>query len=153
MVKRCRCSYVPPRWRTSQFNQTFISLSESLLNDIGDPIFYVGQSGFMSKAMFFLLSKTAATCFVFYCFLFLIFLSTGWLWGWSIRTDMGSTALYLPSISDHFHNNNIIKCSSTLLVDKNNIPSVNIFTNLYFIFHLPAVNLRYLDIELFQGLL
>ena len=50
-----RCTYAPPRWRTSQYSRTFIKLSMSLWNDLADPIFDgVGLAGFMSRSNAFL---------------------------------------------------------------------------------------------------
>ena len=41
-----RYTYASLRYRTSQYHRTFISLSVSLLNDLGDPIFdVVGLAG------------------------------------------------------------------------------------------------------------
>ena len=34
-----RYTYAPPRCRTSQYHMTFIALSVSLWNDLGDPVF------------------------------------------------------------------------------------------------------------------
>ena len=51
-VTRCaviahRYTYAHPRCRTSQFRMTFIPLSVSLWNDLGDPVFDgVGLAGF-----------------------------------------------------------------------------------------------------------
>ena len=51
-----RFTYVPPRCRTSQYRTTFIPLSVSLWNDLGDPVFDgVGLAGFKSRANAFLL--------------------------------------------------------------------------------------------------
>ena len=52
-----RYTYAPPRCRTSQYCRTFISLSVSLWNGLGDPVFDgVGLAGFKSKANAFLLA-------------------------------------------------------------------------------------------------
>ena len=52
-----RCTYAPPRCRTSQYRQTFILLSVSLWNDLGDPVFDgVGLVGFKTRANAFLLA-------------------------------------------------------------------------------------------------
>ena len=49
--------YAPPRCRTSQYRRTFIPLSVSLWNDLGDPIFDgVGLAGFKNRANAFLLA-------------------------------------------------------------------------------------------------
>ena len=51
-----RCSYAPPRCRTSQYRRFFIHLSVSLSNDLCDPVFDgVGLAGFKSRANAFLL--------------------------------------------------------------------------------------------------
>ena len=52
-----RCTYAPPRCRTSQYRMTFILLSLSLWNDLVDPVFDgVGLAGFKSRSNAFLLS-------------------------------------------------------------------------------------------------
>ena len=52
-----RCTYAPPRCRTSQYSMTFIPLSVSLRNDFGDPVLDgVGLAGAKSRANAFLLS-------------------------------------------------------------------------------------------------
>ena len=44
-------NYAPPRCRTSQYRRTFIPLSVSLWNDLGDHVFDgVGLMGFKSRA-------------------------------------------------------------------------------------------------------
>ena len=50
-----RYTYAPPRSSTSQHRRSFISLSVSLWNDLGDPIFDgVGLACFKSRANTFL---------------------------------------------------------------------------------------------------
>ena len=68
-VTRCtviahRYTYAPPRCRTSQYRRTFIPLSVSLWNDLGDPVFDgVGLAGFKSRPMpFYLSSCTLPFC-------------------------------------------------------------------------------------------
>ena len=52
-----RFSYAPPSCRTSQYRKTFIPISVSLCNDLGDPVFDgVGLAGFKSRANSFLLA-------------------------------------------------------------------------------------------------
>ena len=52
-----QCTYAPPRCRTSQHHRTFIPLSVSLWNDLGDPVFDgVGLVGLKGRANDFLLS-------------------------------------------------------------------------------------------------
>ena len=52
-----RCTYVPPRCRTSQYSRTFITLSVFLWNDLANPVFDgVGLAGFQSRANAFLLA-------------------------------------------------------------------------------------------------
>ena len=71
---------VPPYCRTSQYLMTFILLSVSFWNDLSGPVFDgLGQAGFKSRAqcVFIGLSCSIPTI-VFYCFLFLFFLSIGW---------------------------------------------------------------------------
>ena len=51
-------TYAPPRCRTSQYRRTFIHLSVSRWNDLGDPVFDgVGLAGFKSRANAFLLTS------------------------------------------------------------------------------------------------
>ena len=53
-----RYTYAPPCCRTSQYCMTFIPLSVSLWNDLGDPVFDgVGLTGFKSTTNAFLLAK------------------------------------------------------------------------------------------------
>ena len=50
-------SFAPPRCRTSQYRRSFVPLSVSLWNDLGDPVFDgVGLAGFKSRANAFLLA-------------------------------------------------------------------------------------------------
>ena len=52
-----RYTYAPPSCRTSQYRQTFILLSESLWNDLCDPLFDgMGLVGFKSRDNAFLLA-------------------------------------------------------------------------------------------------
>ena len=52
-----RYTYAPPRCRTSQYCRTFIPLSVSLWNDLGDPVIDgVGLADFKSRANAFLLA-------------------------------------------------------------------------------------------------
>ena len=52
-----RCTFAPPRCRTSQYRRTFAPLSVSLWNDLADPVFdAVGLVGFRSRANAFLLA-------------------------------------------------------------------------------------------------
>ena len=70
-----RYTYAPPRCRTSQYRWTFIPLSVSLWNDLGDPVFdSVGLAGFKSRANAFLLALLLAhflspAVFLFSCFI------------------------------------------------------------------------------------
>ena len=74
-----RCTYAPPRRRTSQYRRTFIPMSVSLWNDLGDPAFdSVEQAGFKSIVSAFLLAAPLAHFFVSYCFPFLFFHSMLW---------------------------------------------------------------------------
>ena len=51
-----RCSFAPPRCRTSQYRRIFVLLSVSLWNDLSDPVFDgVGVAGFKRRANAFLL--------------------------------------------------------------------------------------------------
>ena len=50
-----RHSFAPPRCRTSQYRRTFVPLSMSLWNDLGDHVFDgVRLAGFKSRANAFL---------------------------------------------------------------------------------------------------
>ena len=54
-----RCTYSPPRCRTSQYRRTFVHLSVSLWNDLADPVFDiygVVLAGFKSSGHAFLLA-------------------------------------------------------------------------------------------------
>ena len=52
-----RYTYALPCCRTSRYRRTFIRLSVSLLNDLGDPVFdAAGLVGFKSRANAFLLT-------------------------------------------------------------------------------------------------
>ena len=52
-----RQSFAPPRCRSSLYRRTFVLLSESLWNCLGDPVLVgVGLAGFMSIAKAFLLA-------------------------------------------------------------------------------------------------
>ena len=52
-----RYTYAPPHCRTSQYSRTFIHLSISLWNDIGEPVFDgVGLVGFKTRVNDFLLA-------------------------------------------------------------------------------------------------
>ena len=63
-----RCTYAPPRCRTSQYRRTFIPLSVSLWNDLSDPVLDgVGKPLLLSVSLL--------------SFYGLV------LWGWGLRTD------------------------------------------------------------------
>ena len=50
-----RCTYAPPRCRTSQYRRAFVPFSVSLCNDLTDPVFEsVGLAGFKSRDNAFL---------------------------------------------------------------------------------------------------
>ena len=56
-----RFTYAPPRCRTSQYLRSFIPLSVSLWNDLGDSVFDgVGLADFKSRAYAFLLALLLA---------------------------------------------------------------------------------------------
>ena len=56
-----RYTYAPPHCRTSQYCRTFIPWSESLWNDLCDPVFDgVGRAGLKSKVNAFLLALLLA---------------------------------------------------------------------------------------------
>ena len=78
--------YAPPRCRTSQYRMTFILLSVSLWNVVGDPVFDgVGLAGFKSRVSLSLLS--------FYVLV---------LWGWGLRTHRVLIALSQPCTANLF---------------------------------------------------
>ena len=63
-----RHSFASPRCRASQYRRTFVPLSVSLWNELGDPVFNgVGLVGFMGRANAFLLAQSALS----FCLLFL----------------------------------------------------------------------------------
>ena len=52
-----RHSFAPPHCRTSHYRRTFVPLTVSLWNDLGDPVFDgVGLVGFKIRANAFLLA-------------------------------------------------------------------------------------------------
>ena len=55
-----RHSFSPPRCRTSQYRRTFLSLSDSLWNDLSDPVFD-GNSNSNSSTSFCLRSSSCRT--------------------------------------------------------------------------------------------
>ena len=56
-----RFTYVPPRCRTSQYRRSFIPVSVSLRNGLGDPVFDgVELIGFKSRANAYLLAYLLA---------------------------------------------------------------------------------------------
>ena len=73
-------SFVSPSCRTSQHRRTFVPLSLSLRNDLGDPVFdRVGLADFKSRTNAFLLTQSALS---FCLLLFSLFLpSMGWMCG------------------------------------------------------------------------
>ena len=74
-----RYTYAPPRCRTSQHRRTFITLSVSLWNELGDPAFVgVGMASFKNKAKDFLLAERLAPFLFPSFFPFLFFHSMGW---------------------------------------------------------------------------
>ena len=98
-----RYTYAPPRYRTSRYRNTFISLSVSLWNGLAGSVFDgVGMSGVNSKASAFLLSKSAHSHFVFYCFPSSSFFYWLVLWGCGLRTDRVQIALSQPCIANPF---------------------------------------------------
>ena len=59
-----RHTYAPPRCTTSQHHMTFILLSVSLWNNLGDPVFDgVGLAGFKKTTNAFLLARSLAPFF------------------------------------------------------------------------------------------
>ena len=79
-----RCTYAPPRCRTSQYRTTFVPLSVSLWNVFAAPVFDgVGLSGFKSRANTFFIglscsipTRESSTLFPLF-----FFLSIGWYCG------------------------------------------------------------------------
>ena len=85
-----RQTYAPPRCRTSQCYRTFISLSVSLWNDLGDPVFDgVGLAGFKSRANAFLLVLLLAPLFSPTVLPALFFHSFGWYCGAGVFGQIG----------------------------------------------------------------
>ena len=92
-----RFTYWPSRCKTSQYCKTFILLSVSLWNDLGDHIHCgVGLAGFKSRANAHLLPLLHAP----FC-LILLSLSLR-LQGWGLRTDSMLIIPYQPSIANCF---------------------------------------------------
>ena len=59
-----RYTYAPPHCRTSQYHMTFISLSVSLWNDLGDLVFDgVGLEDFKCRVNDFLLANSCSLHF------------------------------------------------------------------------------------------
>ena len=86
---------------------TFVSLSVSLWNDLGDPVFDgVGLAGFKSRASVFYSPKLLYPTIVFYYFsLLLLPVYRLVLWGWGLRTDRVYITLSQP-YTESFNNNN-----------------------------------------------
>ena len=62
-----RCTYSPPRCRTSQYHRTFILLSVSVWNHLGNPVFAgVELACFKSRPMLF----NWPSCSLFFCLLY-----------------------------------------------------------------------------------
>ena len=81
---------------------TFIPLSVSLWNDLGNPVFDgVGLAGFKSRANAFLLALLLAP---FRLLLFSISLHSfyGLVLGWGLRTDVVLITLSQPCTANHF---------------------------------------------------
>ena len=102
-------THAPPRCRTSQYHITFIPLSVSLWNDLGDPVFNcVVLSSFKSKANFFYWpSCSLPFCLLLFSYLFsfcgLVF------WGWGLRPDrVFSRSLPALHCQRFLNNNNYI---------------------------------------------
>ena len=67
--------------RSTQNRRTFIFLSISLWNDLGDPVWRIrwcGPGGFQRRANTFYICPAARSRFVYFCFPFLLFHSMGW---------------------------------------------------------------------------
>ena len=74
-----RYTYTPPRCRTSQYRVTFIAMSVSLWNDIGNPVFDgVEPPGFkIEQGQCIFIGLAARSLFTSCCFPFLFFHSVG----------------------------------------------------------------------------
>ena len=78
-------SLAPPCCRTSQYHRTFVSLSVSLWNNLGDPVFDgVGLAGSKSRTNAFLLAKSALS---FSLLMFYLFIFPWVAWGWGLQID------------------------------------------------------------------
>ena len=90
--------------------RTFIPVSVSLWNDVGDPVFDgVGLAGFKSRANAFLLSNSCSFPFCVIMFsLSLLSLYVLVLWGWDLRTERVLIALSEPCIANLFNNIDVI---------------------------------------------
>ena len=82
-----RRSFALPRCRTSQYRRSFLPLSVSLWNDLGDPVFDgVGMAGFKSRDNVFLLAGSALSFLAPTVLSFSSF--HGFVvWGWGLWTD------------------------------------------------------------------
>ena len=101
-----RFTYAPPRCRTSQYRRTFIPLSVSLCNDLGDQLFYgVGLEGFKSRANAFLLASLLASFLPPTIFLFSSLIRWVGIAGLGLRTDR---VLAVPTFFNNNNNNNIL---------------------------------------------
>ena len=92
-----RYTYASPRCRTTQYRRTFVLLSESLWNDLVDPLFDgVGISVFASRPMYFYWPSCSLTfCLLLFSLSLLSFYRLV-LWGWGSRTDRVLIALSQP---------------------------------------------------------
>ena len=106
-----RYTYASPRCRTSQYRMIFISLTVSLWNDLGDPVFYcVGLADpFQEQGQCLFICLAACSLVVSYCFPFIFFHAIGWYCGAGafglIRCYSLSPYLALPTF---FNNNNLV---------------------------------------------
>ena len=99
-----RYTYAPPRCRTLQYHITFIPLSVSLWNDLGDPMYSMVWGWQVSRAgpMPFYCHRCPLP---FYLLMFSVSLPSLYglvLSGWGLRTDMVFIALSQPCIADLF---------------------------------------------------
>ena len=106
-----RYTYAPPRCRTSQCRRYFIALSESLWDDLSDPVLDgVGLAGFKRRASVFLLALTALSLLLSSTIHpFLSFLPMGWYCTAGVFGMIGcislSLSLTLPTSFNNYNNN------------------------------------------------
>ena len=108
-----RYIYAPPRCRTSQYSRTFISLSVSLWNDLGNLVFDgVGLAGFKSRPTLLYWPKLLYPYYSLPLFPVSLLLSIGWYCGAGVFGPIGcilyiTLNLALPTFYNNNNNNSV----------------------------------------------